>query len=368
MWCADSRSRSTHFFAFVFGLGALGLIGFFPFVADANEVYLLTYRGPAGCPSETRMRADVASHTHDLSSAEGVHVDLTIVKHDSDFLGELVATDAASHVGHRTVSGRTCSEVAHALAFLTGLAIELGGRIEPEPAALSVSAALPTVSATPATPSSPEVDVAIASPPSAPSATVAAPTPIRSDAPSASDASTTRLAWALGLGAEARGGLANSPQPVVRLAFEIAKHETDESNGFVPSARLSALGGRGQVSNSLGTAQLWLIGGALEVCPVRWGGAHWEIRPCTVGEAGAVQARGSTQIDPRDATVPWGALGESLRFRWAPTERFFAELSGGLLVPLVRTRYFFNPDADLYVVPSVTANGGLVVGVRLGDN
>ncbi len=101
------------------------------------------------------------------------------------------------------------------------------------------------------------------------------------------------------------------------------------------------------------------------LCPVRFEGSTITFRPCAGLAFGAVHASGSIPVDPRSVTEPWASLDGVLRLRWLVTARWFVEAQAAASLELVRTRYFFEPDETLYVVPPVTGRGGLEVGFRL---
>jgi hypothetical protein len=289
--------------------------------------FVLTYEAPAGCPGDAAFRADVASHVHALSSAAGVRVNLAIEAHDTGYLGILVAFDESGTKSSRRIEGKTCSDVAHALAFLAGLVIELGGRVEPE--------------APPAPTSSPPPPVTIAA---APVVAVAPPRPY--------DVSAVLLAGA-------RGGFG----PVVRIAAEAGVDISAHGGILAPSVRVAGFAGEGHLDGTGGSAALWFVGGRFELCPLRFGNAYVVLRSCAGGELGAVHAQGQVVAVPRAVTELWASVEATLRVQWLATNVWSVELGGGPELPLVRARYYFEPDRILYVVPPLTARGA--VGLRL---
>ena len=81
------------------------------------------------------MRAAVAANVHQPAQGEGVTVSLSIRGAVGSYSGELVVVDRNGRRGRRELSAATCDEVAHALAFMAGLAIDLGGHVDDEPPA-----------------------------------------------------------------------------------------------------------------------------------------------------------------------------------------------------------------------------------------
>jgi hypothetical protein len=302
-------------------------------LAGAEESYVLSYQGTAGCPSDDSVRADVAAHVHDASRAAGARVELQIAAEGTAFSGELVAIDAAGRQGRRRIRGHTCAEVAHALAFLAGFAIELGGRMEPD-------ASEPPVPATPA-----------------PLTPLPAPSLGIREAPA-------RPPWAIILVAlgEARGGLAPIPRPSAAIGLDVGER-TDAL--FSPTGRIALDVGSGHLEGAQGSANLSLLCARLEVCPLRFGGSAFAVRPCVGTELGGVHAQSSAPVAPRNSIEPWGSAEVTLRVQWLVTQRLFVEVGAGPSASLFRTRYFFEPNHTLYVVPPVTGRGALGFGLRL---
>jgi hypothetical protein len=177
----------------VFGLSlqARGAAAAGAAAAADTDTYQVKYQGNAGCPSEEDVQADVAAHVRDLSRANGVRIRLRVSREPAGFSGELVSTDAAGFEGMRRIEGRTCTEVAHALAFLAALAIELGGRVEP-------SMATPSEVAPPL-----------------------APEPAARDVARPAEGAPSPWVSLVALG-ELRGGLAPSARPSLAVGIDVA--------------------------------------------------------------------------------------------------------------------------------------------------
>jgi hypothetical protein len=77
-----------------------------------------------------------------------------------------------------------------------------------------------------------------------------------------------------------------------------------------------------------------------------------------------VHAQGQIAIDPRTAIDLWASAEATLRLQWFATRSFFAELGGGPELPIFRTRYYFEPNEVLYVVPWLTARAAIGVGLQ----
>jgi hypothetical protein len=308
-----------------FGVGLVLMLVVGGARAGGDPPFVLTYEAPLGsCPADAVLRADVARHVYDESRAAGVRLNLAIEVDGPDYLGVLVAFDKSGTESSRRIRGKTCFDVAHALAFLAGLVIELGGHIEPD--------------ASPAPPRPPS--------PAPTAAPVAAPS-------RAIDVSAVLLAGA-------QGGFG----PPVRATGEAGVEIATRSGILAPSVRLSGFAGDAYLEGGGSSATLWFVGGRLELCPWRFGSAKVVVRPCAGGELGRVQAHGQIAVEPRTAIELWASAEATLRVQWWATRSFFVELGGGPEFPLVRTRYYFEPDRTAYVVPSVTARGATGLGLQ----
>src|SRR6186713_656019 len=108
--------------------------------ADAAAVpaaapYALAYRAVPGCPDEAALRADVAGHVHDAARASGVRIAIQIDAAARGFAGAIVTVDRFGNEDRRQLDAADCGELAHALAFMAGVAIDLGARERPDVAA-----------------------------------------------------------------------------------------------------------------------------------------------------------------------------------------------------------------------------------------
>lgn len=299
----------------------------------ASVPYELDYRAPAGCPDPAAFAADVAKRVHDASRAEGARLVLTIEEQGEAFLGTLVAYDRSGAQGARRIEGKTCREVAQALAFFSGLVIELGGRLDAE----EQPAPPPKVTPPP--------------PPRAATITVAPP-------------ATAPAARHLELSAVALGGVRGAFAPSPRLTGELGVDLAARGGAWQPSARLIAFAGSSGLDSAAGSARLRFGGARLELCPWRFGSDVLALHPCVGSELGLVLARGEIAEEPRSKTTPWSTLEATLRLQWFASRALFAELGGGSVFPLVRTHYFFAPDRSIYSVPALSARVSLGIGLR----
>jgi hypothetical protein len=298
--------------------------------------YALTYAAPADCPTDDAFRHDVASRLHDESPIANVRLDVAIEANDARFRGTITALDeGAKESARRQIEGESCLEVAHAMAFLAALALELNGHLDPDSEPSSAPSSPPPVP--------PRQPVGQAAPVLAPSRVASVP--------------GVRVS-ALLLG-DARDGFG----PSVEASGEAGAELASVGNGTLsPAARFVAFAGRGSLGSPAGSARLWFGGGRLELCPIRIGATPLTLRVCAGGELGAVHAQGEVPFEPRAATVPWVTAEATLRLQWFATRALFVELGGGPVLPLDRTRYYFRPDTTLYQAPALGARLALGLG------
>jgi hypothetical protein len=306
--------------------------------ADPHDApaYVLTYAAPGACPSEASFIADVASHVQDTTRAGSVRVNVTIEEREAGYEGTLVAFDRSGNESSRSIVEKKCSSLSRALAFLAALVIEVGGHLEPETKPVT----MPLPSPVP----------------------LPVPAPARERADVARPSSIARSAVLLG---GIRGGLGPGPRASVEAGAEIGG-----SGGLLaPSLRLGVLVANGSpdvnasASGAGGSASLWLVSGRVEICPLRFAGAGFVVRPCIGAELGGLVAEGQAALAPHSATEPWVAAEANLCGQWLPASSWFVEMCGGPLAPLVRPRYYFVPDQTLYSVPGLTAQVAIGAGL-----
>src|SRR5882724_1185727 len=221
-------------------LGAFSLLALRPSEAAPNEPapFELSYRAPAECPDEATFRADLAKHVRDTSRAAGTRLALAIAEHDTGYHGVLVALDSSGRQGTRRIEGKTCAEVAQALAFLARMVIELGGLVDAKaPPAL----ALPV-----------------------PPAKIVVPN-LRPQPAVRKPLSRVRVSVVL-LGG-ARGGFAPDLRPTGELGVDVGASPAVWS----PAVRLAGFAGSSELGSLGGSASLRFFGARLELCPLRLG-------------------------------------------------------------------------------------------------
>jgi hypothetical protein len=330
----------------VFFLGALGDS---PASADPARPVHFSYEAPSGCPTEAQfveaIRKDGGPFARAPAGASARELRIRIALGDH-VTGELVVRDPTGVEAVRTIDGARCEDVARALAVVASLSLE-------------ASAAAPE-------------------PPAQPPATVAAATPpVRVDvAPPAERPSTLEPlppGWRLGVSA------AGTMNGSIGLGLGLAAYVEvvhDVRDGFAPALRLGvefANGGTGVPTTGpfapmQDAVSLSQRVGRLDACPLRavaarpWSPSPIEAWACARLDAGVLDAIDTHLPNGTDMQRPWMAAGSLVHVRWV-MRRFFVDLEGGVMFPLLRERFYVEPSTSIYQVPAVTGAGGLALGV-----
>jgi hypothetical protein len=299
---------------------------------------------PARCPAAATFREKLstyrraaASRRQPATNAETLTVRMTHRAGASGVEGELVVRFADGTTAHRVVDGETCASVVDALALMSAMTID----------------------------GPPINDPAVASVPPPPPPVPAEPEP----APDAHDSgSVLDLDAGYHFAAGFAGGPAFGIAPVVTPNISaFGELDLTRASVFSPMVRLSlAYATSGENAGTGGGALATsLTDATIDVCPVRWTFGGLRLAPCAFGEAGALAASGYLVTPARSAVRPWAAVGALGRVRYVFQRRFFVELSGGATLPLVRDRFFFEPDTTAYRAPAITGAGAAALGVTI---
>lgn len=322
--------------------------------ASAMEAVSLLYEDspPPDCPTEAEFEAEVEKLTlkaHFTKERQARRVRIELSSGGRDVVGRLVTGDGKNQ-SSREVRGKTCREVASALAIAVALTLDpeaLLGPSEPappeplpEPPSPVEPAPKPEAKPAPAPP---------AKPPAKPSPPKRRPPP-RGGLP--------RLHAGLGVGVVLESAWSPQMRPGAKVFGAVALGD-----------RLrAAVGVTSFITREVDDVSFgaWMVDGAL-VYNVALLGA---VRPfASLGyEFGMIQASGSGLPASVAAERPWqaGSAGLGLRFE---TDVFFLQVGGSLLVPLSRQRYLvsdpFGKVRTLYEVPALGLRQETSLGVFL---
>lgn len=165
-----------------------------------------------------------------------------------------------------------------------------------------------------------------------------------------------------GVGLAVEGAVA--PDLVAGLSVE-ATLALDRASVLSPGFALAfvrTLSDRVRAQN--GTARFQWNALRVTVCPLRWPASGWfALRPCALLDAGVLEATGENTDRPASKAVSWFAVGGALRAEALLTRPLVLTLEGGLVAPLRRDRFYFDPDTRATTAFDVQPVGALA---RLG--
>ena len=328
----------------------------------------LRYDVAQGCPAVGAFLAEVAQRTRrarfvDQAGTPQMRKMQISVRVEGDaMVGELALLPALDASAVRRVRGRTCSEVVSALALIAALAFDPDALSNQQPNGDSAGdspAAPPPPNPSP-TPSATAILVLVPAPgarPAVPETPAAPAGPVRrpmqglaSFGAMATGETALGAAPLFGPGGFAEVGYRWTDLVAPLLRVSAAKLITREVDG-PPPARFGA--------------GLFLFEG----CPLRIGlGERFELRPCAGYETGTITVTGVPHESipfTASSDAPWRALVETLRLRFSPYERLFFTAEIRANEPLRRDSFVYQPNVAVYTVPSVSAAGGLGLGLEI---
>jgi hypothetical protein len=251
--------------------------------------------------------------------------------------GRLVVEDVDGAVSRRDVDGDGCESVLGALALMAAIAVD---PTAPLNGAEAAQATRPTPA--PATPApDAEVDAKDQARGSAGTETRGGPRLGLVAGAGATTGTAPSAAWTIPVSAEIAWGRDASISPLFRAGFEHADSGQDAATG--------------------GDARFVLNAGTLDLCASVPVGAAVRLLPCVHAEGGTLGATGSNIQPALTDTRPWAGLGALGAVRYLVLPPVFVELSLGVRFPLVRDRFFFEPDTTVFrsSVAAAFASGSL---------
>jgi hypothetical protein len=306
--------------------------------ADDHVPLVLEYSAPPACPGAERFLDEIAARTSLARPAQPGERATTLTVVIKEIAGgdkgtlKLQSADGATSA--RQVSAADCEQVVSALALMTALAIDPNAVTDPVPATKPV-------------PPKP------AAPPAPPPATKPAERP--------PEPARTRWRFEVGGAFEVLAGA--TPEPLF-MGRPFVEAGTTRPSPWSYAFRLSAGFGRRTVIEPEGGAEFTLLTGRLEACPRFRATAELQFSPCAAIDAGRLEAVGVGVTPAESASPPWVAPGLVARLEWEIASLLVVEVSGEVLFPLVRDRFFVNSDTTLFRTPPVAGGAAAGLGVR----
>ncbi len=304
-----------------------------------TEPLVVEYHAAVACPSEDFFAAQLLARTARIRlvprGTPARRATVTIDLQGLLPLGRLVIQEIDGAESVREVTGDACGEVVSALALIAALSVDPNAVTTPVVAPASV----PVAAAPPA-----PVPVAPVPKPSVPSV----PFPVR---------------FGVAAGLSAAAGIAPSVLLGGRFSLEMAHRGVR----YLPSLRLGLSSSR--------AARLALVGGGavdfsctlgtISVSAVELTAGPLWIAPTVDVEAGALRAVASHVAGATSASRAFATLGLGARVGLVVLRPIALEGSAGAELPLIRDRFFFEPDVTIARAAPVGVQAGLGLVARL---
>jgi hypothetical protein len=268
---------------------------------------------------------------------------IEIVARGDGFLGRLRVDELDGTSSSREVGGSRCEEVASALALVTALTIDAG----------------PTPSLTLEDEAASLHPVLRPSPPPLPApASLRAPDGARSPGP--------RLRVEVGALGGAFGGLAPDLSGGVVPFVDWSRWGR---SGVAPSLRFAiAFAASPTATTQDHTAAFLWLAARLSACPLALTLGPFTGRPCAGIDGGLLHGQGGKIQSLYGWFRPWIAPTLSARTQWAVTARARIEVEGGLVVPLIRDQFAFEPPPSLaHTAPAISGFATVGIGFLFGS-
>lgn len=327
------------------------------------------------CADAAAFQRAIRARSARVRHAEGAAstIRFTTATSDEGAHGELSVSTAQGDTVLRTVSAARCEEVVSGLAFIAALMFDPeatppeSAPAEPPtgfvaPRADGHAASAPSTSARGDAPSPAARDE---EPTRAPSGAV--PTTSRTRAPAAEAGKTQPSARPLGMAPElvvrGWGAALGLDGPAIGGGVELGARQAHAA--VSPTLRGGLALARGSAASD-GTveATVALVAARLELCVPVVASARVALSPCVAGVVGALTLDPSGVEDARAPSRIFGALEGLARISVPLTRWLTAELSPGLLVPMVRDRYVVANLGELYRPPAAAVMLSFGLGVH----
>jgi hypothetical protein len=328
--------------------------------------FRLEYEASAACPDRDAFVREILARTTRprlVTGDDARAIAMRVVietKNDASSSGRLDVREPDGTSETRSVTSRTCSEVAAGLALVAALVLDPDARTdaeptrplpEPVPSTDAPTTTRPTRPTPPTTPTTPTT-------PPSPSDRSVARTPLPLPAPESWTRATAgaqvgflggigpALAPMIGAFIDLEHKWRRGPSSAVRLGFDVAQTQSGLAQD--------------------GTQAYEWFGGSVRLCPLYVAlSQHWRAAPCAAMQIAAHRATAQRVPNPTSSTDAWLAPAAIATLEWAISREIGLELHGGALFPLLRSRYFLAPNTTIFEVPAVAPTAGFALRVRI---
>lgn len=338
----------------------------------------------ATCPSGDPFATQLLRRTDRIREAAGdesaVVFRLEVEPGKDHASGRLTVREPDGSETEREVVGASCQEVVSAMVLIAAVLLDPNASLEP---LAPPSPPPPKPPSPPPPPRSLPVEPSESRPPGAvipagrrpPPGAVVRPrstrdaaerqrSPSDSIAPGSSSATGSKRGDGLldRLAAGAGVGLALEGAPLPKLSAGVAIVGTASlALESIFSPLLEASGVRTQtvrVGTPSGVADFRFSSVRLLACPVRFPAkSSIALRPCALAELGELEGIGKVTRDPAYVTARWVAVGGLGRLSVTLVGPLALLVQGGVVVPLIRHEFYFDPDGPETTALEVPAAG-----------
>ena len=252
----------------------------------------------------------------------------------------------------RELKGPDCGAVARALALMLALAMHRLAELSP-PSEPPLPPAEPPVSPTTLDPSTPPT---IVKPPEPSIRRASPPLAAQGRSPSAP------VRVSLDLQGEITSALLGTIVPFASMTLELQL----ASSSIRP---VLGIGVRQSLPRELsvaggGASFLWTAG-ALRLCPHVVAVRAFEVAPCVELALGRLGAAANGLPEARSSANLWTEAAAIVRGRWHFSPRWFLAVTGGMMIPLDRTRFELSSGALISQTPPLGFRAGVGLGLDL---
>jgi hypothetical protein len=264
---------------------------------------------------------------HALPDEPGVVFRIEFFEEKGALRGRLTLRELDGRETARVVPGVSCEEVVAALALIAAVLIDPSAPVDSPHRA----------------PARPPVDD-------------------RSRADTRTAPRDSKRSMRLGFGAGVSVLVQSAVAPDPNLGMGVEANTTLDSGGWL--SPLFAVAANRTLTDTAttpnGTAQLswWAL--RASACPVRWPERRWlALRPCALFDIGQLNGSGENTERRAESSGMWLAAGASGRVEAFVLQRLSLLAEGGILAPLRRDRFYFDPDSETTTAFEVPELGAL---------
>lgn len=334
--------------------------------AESSAAFRLDYVALEECPTASVFVQKItvrSTHAHLAGSAERAPtVVVRVSSRAGRFFGRLKIKELDGTEAERSLAAVSCDEVVSGLALIASVALDPGASAE------GSAETSPPPETAPSTEPPPPVPPPPPAPPPTPPPATPAPKPAEPAAPSAKAKETEpEHLWQISFGIQGEIAFGLSPAPLASVPIFVEVARKPNGTLFNPAARVrfERPGGSGDASSG-GNALFTWTEGSLDLCPLAWWPRdNLRAQPCLRVEGGVVDARGVNVNPERTDVRPWFMLGAVGQGRWVVVGPLFLELEAALLVPVVRDRFFFQPDTTVFRASPIAFSASAGVGFSI---